>query len=105
MFHKLNSVKPLGGFVLRAQFENGAVKLYDIKKLAERWPMFQPLTENPELFAAVRVDVGGYAVVWNDELDISCDELYANGVVIQPSAAVRTKPATSTAPHPDTLRL
>jgi hypothetical protein len=29
------------------------------------------------------VDVGGYGVIWGDELDISCDELWANGVTVE----------------------
>lgn len=37
------------------------------------------LTEQPELFEAAKVDVGGYGIVWNDDLDLSCDELLANG--------------------------
>lgn len=28
----------------------------------------------------VKVDVGGYGISWNDEIDLSCDELYDNGV-------------------------
>ncbi len=30
----------------------------------------------PELFSGVEVDVGGYGIVWNDDLDLSCDELF-----------------------------
>ena len=28
------------------------------------------------------VDVGGYGIVWNDDLDLSCDELWENGVQV-----------------------
>lgn len=38
--------------------------------------MFAPLKDNYTLFETVKVDVGGYGIIWNDELDISCDELY-----------------------------
>ena len=40
--------------------------------------MFKKL-ENKELFNSVEVDVGGYGIIWNDEIDISCDELFENG--------------------------
>lgn len=40
---------------------------------------FKELYRYPELFASVKVDEGGYGVIWNDELDLSCDELYTNG--------------------------
>ena len=38
-----------------------------------------PLKNSPELFNSVIVDQGGYGIVWNDDIDISCDELWANG--------------------------
>ena len=31
------------------------------------------------LFGSVVVDQGGYGIIWNDDIDISCDELWANG--------------------------
>ena len=31
------------------------------------------------MFATVSVDVGGYGIVWNDELDLSYEELWENG--------------------------
>ena len=27
--------------------------------------------------------MGGYGIIWNDELDLSCDELFANGETIK----------------------
>lgn len=35
------------------------------------------------LFSDVIVDVGRHGIVWNDELDLSCDELWENGVSIE----------------------
>ena len=40
------------------------------------------LRQDPELFYSVHVDTGGYGIVWNDEIDLACDELYANGVQV-----------------------
>ena len=31
----------------------------------------------------MEVDVGGYGIIWNDELDLSCDELFENGKSVQ----------------------
>ncbi len=44
-------------------------------------PVFSTIykVNDPELFHSVRADTGGYGVVWNDELDISCDELFMSG--------------------------
>ena len=45
--------------------------------------MFSPLKEDRSLFYSVTVDQGGYGIVWNDDIDISCDELWANGKTIK----------------------
>lgn len=54
-----------------------------MKLLFESVPAFKRLQKHPELFKEAKVDVGGYGVVWDDETDISCDELFANGEEIK----------------------
>ncbi|MBR5981406.1 MAG: DUF2442 domain-containing protein, partial [Firmicutes bacterium] len=49
----------------------------------ERWEPFRAFKKHPELFYEVQVDTGGYGIVWNDDLDLSCEELYHNGQTIQ----------------------
>ncbi len=71
---------PLPDFSLMVQFENGARKKYDVKPLFNRWEAFQALTAVKGLFEQVRVDIDGYGVSWNDNIDLSCNELYNNGV-------------------------
>ena len=83
MFHKIKSVAPLPDFKLSVQFSEGVTKLYDMKPLFKRLPVFKQLENDPAEFAGVSVDVGGYGIVWNDELDLSCDELWDNGTVIE----------------------
>ena len=46
------------------------------------FPAFQIL-EEPVLFNQVRVDAGGYGVTWNDNLDLSCNELWEKGEIVQ----------------------
>lgn len=81
MFHKIKSVSPLPEFRLCVQFSEGCTKLYDVKPLFERIPAFSAL-KTGELFSDVYVDVGGHGVVWNDDLDLSCDELWENGSLV-----------------------
>ena len=83
MFHKIKNVSALPDCKLSVQFSEGITKIYDVKPLFERIPCFAALKEHPELFASVYVDVGGYGIVWNDELDLSCDELWDNGTQVQ----------------------
>lgn len=79
MFHRVEAVEALPDLRLRVRFLGGEVKRYDVKPLLLRWEPFQSLEQVRGLFEQVRVDPGGYGISWNDELDLSCDELWENG--------------------------
>lgn len=81
MFNKVLAVKPLDNFVLSVTFENGQHKYYDIKPLFDKYKEFTALQTINGLYELVTVDMGGYGISWNDEIDISCNELYNNGMV------------------------
>ena len=83
MFHKVKSVTALPDFCLNVQFAEGVIKKYDVKSLFEKWTAFKKLEKVPDLFQKVKVDIGGYGIVWNDRLDLSCDELFENGKTIK----------------------
>lgn len=82
MFHKVKNVSALPDFELSVQFSEGVTKIYDVKLLFERLPVFSHFIDNTEEFYQVAVDVGGYGIVWNDDLDLSCDELWEHGTQI-----------------------
>lgn len=82
MFHKIKSVSALPDFKLSVQFSEGVTKLYDVKSLFEKLPIFCCFKDNPEDFSSVEVDIGGYGIIWGDELDLSCDELWEHGVQV-----------------------
>ncbi len=79
MFHRVQEVNALPDYRLRVIFDGGETKIYDVRPLFAKWRPFLALKGNPDLFSEVSVDVGGHGVVWNDDLDLSCDELFANG--------------------------
>ena len=79
MFHKVKTVIPLPNYLLAIDFENGERSHYDVKPLLHKWESFKTLTAVKGLFEQVRVDAGGYGISWNDDIDLSCDELYTNG--------------------------
>ena len=83
MFHKVKNVTALPDFKLSVQFCEGVTKIYDVAPLISKWAMFKVLNDKPEIFGTVEVDVGGYGIIWGDDLDISCDELWANGVAVE----------------------
>lgn len=82
MFHKIKNVFALPEYKLSVQFSEGVTKIYDVKPLFKKIPLFAVLKDDQAEFSCVCVDVGGYGIVWNDELDLSCDELWENGVQI-----------------------
>lgn len=87
MFYRVKEVKPLSDLILLVTFENTTVKRYDVKSLLKKFEAFRVFATSPALFNLVKVDQGGYGIVWNDELDISCNELWNNGILDQQKAA------------------
>ena len=83
MFHKVKNVTALPDYKLSVQFSEGVTKIYDITPLFGKYKFFLPLKDSVELFNSVTVDQGGYGIIWNDDIDISCDELWANGEEIE----------------------
>lgn len=64
-------------YTLLVQFDNDQRKKYNIIQLLSK-EMFAPL-KNAALFKSVRVEEGGYAVAWNNDIDISEHELWVHG--------------------------
>ncbi len=82
MFHKVKDVSALPDYRLSVQFCEGVTKIYDVKPLFTKIPQFGELRA-AEVFYGVTVDVSGYGIVWNDDLDLSCDELWENGEAVK----------------------
>jgi hypothetical protein len=74
---KIKSAEAIDGRTLVILFDNKQRKKYDITPLLNK-EMFTPL-KNIALFKSVKVDQGGYAVVWNSDIDISEYELWVHG--------------------------
>lgn len=83
MFHKVKAVNVIPNYRLSVQFAEGITKIYDLKPLFDKWTIFTELKNNEELLDAVEVDTGGYGIVWNDDIDLSCDELFENGETVR----------------------
>ena len=81
MFHKIKNVFPVEDYRLLVQVISGVTKIYDVKPLFKWKDIFKSLQDN-KLFYGVYVDVGGNGIVWNDDLDLSSEELWENGVTI-----------------------
>lgn len=78
MFHKVSKVKALENMQLEVEFISGEIKIYDVKPLLDRFEVFKKL-EDTQLFNEVKVDMDGYGIIWDEEIDLACDELWHNG--------------------------
>lgn len=80
MFHKVRNVKPIREYILEIIFEDNTIKYYDISLLFEKFEIFKIFINNTELFKQVKVDLGGFGISWNEYIDLSCNELWENGL-------------------------
>ncbi|MCI5955555.1 MAG: DUF2442 domain-containing protein [Clostridiales bacterium] len=80
MFYYVEAVRPLADLWLGVRFCNGVEKRYDVKPLLKQWKPFEALAGVEGLFEQVKVDQGGYGISWNDEIDLSCNELWEGGI-------------------------
>ncbi|MCU0289690.1 MAG: DUF2442 domain-containing protein [Acidobacteria bacterium] len=76
-YPKIRSVKALRDRKIKVIFQNGDIKIYDCRPLLADEP-FKAL-EDDALFRAVRAEKHGYAVIWNDEIDLADSEIWLNG--------------------------
>ena len=83
MKHLLKNITPLKNYKLLAEFQCGEKKYYDVNPWINKNKAFQPLKYENKLFEQMSVDTGGLAVVWNEDIDLYCDELYENGVSVR----------------------
>ena len=83
MFHKAKTVAALPDYRLLVHFADGSDREYDMNALFDQYPVFLALKESPGLFGRVKVDTGGYGIVWNEDIDIDTEEIYQNGKAIE----------------------
>lgn len=72
---RIRSVEPVGEYRLRLGFTDGTERVVDVEPYL-RGPVFQPLRDDPDLFAAVEVDEELGTIVWPNGADIDPDVLY-----------------------------
>lgn len=79
-FPKVISVKPTDQHVLLVEFDNEVIKRYDVSPLLDKKPFAE--LRDPTLFKQVYVEQGGYAVIWNNDIDLSEHELWRHGDLV-----------------------
>jgi hypothetical protein len=79
-YPRIFQAKAIDDRTLMIEFTNQEVKKYDICHLLEN-PLFLPLRQ-PAFFKNFKVEKGGYAIVWNEDIDLSEYELWKNGITV-----------------------
>lgn len=75
-------VRFLEDVTLELTFQDGKVIRYNMARLFSKYPQLEELRRNRKLFLSGHLDVGGYGVIWNDELDIDATSVYECGEVV-----------------------
>ena len=83
MEHRVQEVKAKENLMIEVLFLSGEIKEYDVKNLFSQFPQFKKLVNNKVLFDKVSVDLGGYGISWNDDLDLDAETLWADGILIE----------------------
>lgn len=63
-------------------FQDGKVIRFDMSTMFDAFPQLIELRTNRELFLSGKLDYGGDAIVWNDQLDFSSASVYECGELV-----------------------
>ena len=85
-YPRVEAVEALANKRLRVTFSNGIAKIYDCAPLLRQEPF--RLLADEALFRAVQVEPHGYAVAWNDRIDLAESELWLHGQATESDSAV-----------------
>lgn len=77
MISKAIDVKPLNNYELEIKFDNGEIKIFDVKPYF-KFSIFNELKEKGEF---EKVKISGLSIEWENGADICPDELYNNSKV------------------------
>ena len=75
-------IKFLDDVKFEMTFQDGKVIRYDMSTMFDDFPQLIELRRNRELFLSGKLDYGGDAIVWNDELDFSSASVYESGELV-----------------------
>ncbi len=81
MLHKAVKLDYQDGTVLEVCFQDGLVKRFDLSVLFVKYPQLQALKDR-DLFLSGKL-MGSYGIVWNDELDLEVETVYAEGETVR----------------------
>ena len=77
-YPRINNITILNDYKIEIIFDNFITKIVDFEFKLEA-DVYKPLLDL-NLFKSAHVDVGGYGISWNDDIDMSEYELWNIGI-------------------------
>ncbi len=81
MVPRIKRVIPISDFHLEIEFIDGTSKKFDVHPYIHDFEAFRPV-KNIEFFNTVRVIDSGFAVAWNEEIDIDRYDIWELGTTL-----------------------
>ena len=81
MFVQAIYLKFCEGVTVEVAYIDGSIVRFDLSTMFSKYPQLKAL-EDRTLFESGHLDVGGYGIVWNDELDFDATSIYVSGEVV-----------------------
>lgn len=75
----IKNIQTKDDLILEVEFENGVIKIYDCNILLNEFDWYVDLKNNG-LFHRAYIDCGGHGIAWNEDIDISEQEIWDNGI-------------------------
>jgi hypothetical protein len=88
---RLLAVKIISGFTVHLTYANGVEREIDLEPHLQG-PIFEPIRNDPALFAQVQIDEVGDTICWPNGADIAPETLYYEG---EPPWVAKSKPVHS----------
>lgn len=86
MIPRIKHLETLPNLLMRAEFDDGRVVVYDVGEDARTIPSYAPLETLLGLFEQVQLDRSRTCVFWNDEIDLPSDTIYEYGRELTPAS-------------------
>jgi len=78
----IKSIKTKDNLMIEATFYSGAVKLFDVSSLFDKHPEYKVLQTDTDLWNSAKLFPQGSGVYFNDDLDLTVEEIWNNGKLI-----------------------
>jgi len=75
----IDSLKVCCNYRVLVKFTSGERMSICLRDIIFTNPAFIPLRNNPALFAKAKIEPGGYAISWGEDMDLSVEYIFTHG--------------------------